>query len=94
MRGSAPRYGTLSFWDALEYFWLAGSFLTILLFEFRRAIAAEQRYNSLKQAHPQARAYGGVAHYDLSRRIFDEFYACDAPIADTVEVAGGYVDRH
>jgi hypothetical protein len=43
--------------------------LTAILAEFRRAVAAEQRYEHLKRADATA-----LLPADLSRRVFDEFY--------------------
>jgi hypothetical protein len=46
--------------------------LVVFLAEFRRAAAAERRYDELKRTNAVAQS-GGAG--DPSRRIFDEFYA-------------------
>ena len=58
-------------WSGLEYF-------RAVLDEFRRAMAAEQRYEHLKRADTAALARDGVVRDDVSRRIFDEFYSSSA----------------
>ena len=42
---------------------------------FRRAGAAEQRYEQLTRASAAALARDGIVRTDLPRRIFEEFYS-------------------
>jgi hypothetical protein len=50
----------------------------VLLAEFRRAVAAEQRYEHLKRASAACLARDGIAPADIPRRIFEEFYSLSA----------------
>ena len=58
-------------WSGLEYF-------RAVLDEFRRAMAAEQRYEYLRRAGAAALSRDGVVRADVPRRIFDEFYSSSA----------------
>ena len=58
--------------------WAGLGFFRAVLDEFRRAVAAEQRYEHLKRAGAAALARDGVVRADVSRRIFDEFYSSSA----------------
>ena len=49
--------------------------LLAILAEFRRARAAEQRYEKLRRAGAAALARDGIVRTDLPRRIFEEFYS-------------------
>jgi hypothetical protein len=55
----------------LEYF-------RVVLAEFQRAMAAEQRYEYLRRAGTAALARDGIVRTDIPRRIFDEFYSSSA----------------
>ena len=55
--------------------WLGFGFVFIVFAEFRRAVAAEQRYEELKGKSTAALAREGIAHPDVPRRIFEEFYS-------------------
>jgi hypothetical protein len=55
----------------IEYF-------RVVLAEFQRATAAEQRYEYLRRAGTAALARDGVVRADVPRRIFDEFYSSSA----------------
>jgi hypothetical protein len=57
--------------SGLEYF-------RVVLAEFQRAMAAEQRYEYLRRAGTAALARDGIVRTDISRRIFDEFYSSSA----------------
>jgi hypothetical protein len=46
-----------------------------LVIEYRRAIAAEQHYVSLKRESDTALAHEGTARSDIPRRVFKEFYS-------------------
>ena len=50
-------------------------FCFVFLAEFRRAVAAQQRYEDLKSMDAGALAYEGVPRAEISRRIFEEFYS-------------------
>lgn len=49
----------------------------MLLAELGRALAAERRYHALKYGGAAARADDGLAAGDVTRRIFEEYYAGD-----------------
>jgi hypothetical protein len=53
-------------------------YLRVVLAEFQRAMAAEQRYEYLRRTGIAALARDGVVRADLPRRIFEEFYASSA----------------
>jgi hypothetical protein len=55
--------------------WPGFGFVFIVLTEFRRAVAAEQRYEYLKGRGTAALACEGIARADVARRIFEEFYS-------------------
>jgi hypothetical protein len=46
-----------------------------ILIEYRRAIAAEAHYVSLKRESDTALAHEGTARSDIPRRVFKEFYS-------------------
>ena len=50
-------------------------FFQILLTEYRRAIAADARYEDLKRMNAVARMRDGVACSDIPRRVFNELYS-------------------
>jgi hypothetical protein len=50
---------------------LAAGWFASLVVEYKRAIAAEQRYHALKRGRPPTVASSGVA---IPRRIFEELY--------------------
>ena len=58
--------------------WLGFGFVFIVFAEFRRAVAAEQRYEELKGNSTAALAREGVAHPGAPRRVFEEFYSFGA----------------
>jgi hypothetical protein len=49
--------------------------LSTVIAEYRRAVAAERRYDDLKRMGATALAREGIAPADISRRIFNEFYS-------------------
>jgi hypothetical protein len=53
-------------------------YLRVVLAEFQRAMAAEQRYEYLRRTGIAALARDGVVRADVPRRIFEEFYASSA----------------
>ena len=55
--------------------WSGVQLLLVVLAEFRRARAAEQRYEQLTRASAAALALDGIAPADIPQRIFHEFYA-------------------
>jgi hypothetical protein len=58
--------------------WPGFGFVFIAFTEFRRAVAAEQRYEDLKGRSTAALAREGIARADLPRRIFGEFYSLES----------------
>ena len=56
-------------------------FFAIVRAEFRRALAAERRYEQLKYGRHENPASSGIA-----RKVFDEFYADDRPRLRIVEL--------
>jgi hypothetical protein len=50
-------------------------FFRVILAEFRRAVAAERRYEDLRRADTTALARAGMVRADIPRRIFEEFYS-------------------
>ena len=46
-----------------------------IIVEYRRAIAAEKHYVSLKCESDTALAHEGTARSDIPRRVFEEFYS-------------------
>ena len=58
--------------------WLGLGFVFIAFAEFRRAVAAEQRYEELKGKSTAALAHEGIAHPDVPRRVFEELYSSSA----------------
>ncbi|MEA2877545.1 MAG: hypothetical protein QOF14_2741 [Hyphomicrobiales bacterium] len=46
-----------------------------IVIEYRRAIAAEKHYVSLKHESDTALAHEGTARSDIPRRVFKEFYS-------------------
>jgi hypothetical protein len=46
--------------------------------EYRRAIAAEKHYVSLKRESDTALAHEGTVRSDIPRRVFEEFYSTRA----------------
>ena len=56
-------------------------FFAIVRAEFRRALAAERRYEKLKYGRHENPAPSGIA-----RKVFDEFYADDRSRFRTVEL--------
>ena len=59
--------------------WLGLGFVFIVVAEFRRAVAAEQRYEELKGKSTAALVREGIAHPDVPRRVFEELYSSSAP---------------
>jgi hypothetical protein len=57
--------------------WPGFGFVFIVFTEFRRAVAAEQRYEYLKGRGTTALAREGIARADVPRRIF-EFYSLES----------------
>jgi hypothetical protein len=57
--------------------WPGFGFVFIVFTEFRRAVAAEQRYEDLKGRSTAALAREGIARADVPRRIFEEFYSLE-----------------
>ena len=49
-----------------------------IVIEYRRAIAAEKHYASLKCESETALAREGTARSDIPRRVFEEFYSINA----------------
>lgn len=49
-----------------------------IIVEYRRAIAAEEHYASLKRESDTALAHDGTARPDIPRRVFEEFYSIHA----------------
>ena len=49
-----------------------------IIVEYRRAIAAEKLYVSLKRENDSALAHEGTARSDIPRRVFEEFYSARA----------------
>jgi hypothetical protein len=49
-----------------------------LIAEYRRAIAAEERYANLMRMSRTACAHEGIAHGGIPRRIFETFYSSRA----------------
>jgi hypothetical protein len=49
-----------------------------LIAEYRRAVAAEERYANLMHMSRTARAHEGITHGGIPRRIFETFYASRA----------------
>ena len=49
--------------------------LSTVIAEYRRAIAAERRYDDLERMGAKELAREGIATADISRRIFNEFYS-------------------
>lgn len=58
--------------------WLGLRFFLIVFAEFRRAVAAEQRYEELKRNSTAALAREGIARPGVPRRVFEEFYSFSA----------------
>jgi hypothetical protein len=55
--------------------WSGPGFIGVVLAEFKRAVAAEQRYEDLKRTSAAALACDGIVRADIPRRIFEEFYS-------------------
>jgi hypothetical protein len=55
--------------------WSGPEFVIAVLAEFRRAGAAEQRYERLRRAGAAALAREAIVPADIPRRIFKEFYS-------------------
>jgi hypothetical protein len=55
--------------------WLGLGFVFIVFAEFRRAVAAEQRYEELKRNSTAALVRAGIARPDVPRRVFEELYS-------------------
>jgi hypothetical protein len=55
--------------------WSGFEVLLAVLAEFRRAVAAEQRYEHLRWASAGAAMRDAMVPADLPRRIFEEFYS-------------------
>jgi hypothetical protein len=51
------------------------AFVLAVAAEFRRAAAAEQRYEDLKHNGAAAFAREGIVRADVPRRVFEEFYS-------------------
>jgi len=49
-----------------------------IVIEYRRAIAAEEHYASLKRESDTVLAHEGTARSDIPRRVFEEFYSIRA----------------
>ncbi|MDX6242010.1 MAG: hypothetical protein QOG10_6881 [Kribbellaceae bacterium] len=49
-----------------------------IIVEYRRAVAAEKHYASLKCESDTALAHEGTARADIPRRVFEEFYSIHA----------------
>jgi hypothetical protein len=52
--------------------------IRILIAEYRRAVAAEEHYASLKRMSTTARAHQGIARGGIPRRVFETFYSSRA----------------
>jgi len=57
--------------------WPRFGFLLTAFSEFRRAIAAEQRYEELRHKEATALTLEGIARIEVPRCIFEEFYSTD-----------------
>ena len=78
MAGAAAAPGELEIQGIRPGHWLGFGFVCIAFAEFRRAVAAEQHYEELKGTSRAARVREGIAHPDIARRVFDEFYSSSA----------------
>jgi hypothetical protein len=68
--------------------WLALGWFASLVVEYKRAIAAEQRYHALKRASPPIVASSGTA---APRRIFEDLYSSTADDTARSDGASGRV---
>jgi predicted N-acyltransferase len=55
--------------------WLGFEFMGTVSAEFRRAIAAERRYDELRRKDAAGLALEGIAGAEIPRRVFEEFYS-------------------
>lgn len=55
--------------------WSGRGLFLVVLAEFKRAVAAAQRYTELKRIDATTLTRDGITPADIPRRIFDEFYS-------------------
>ena len=78
LRALAGSFGTILCFGSrapLARRWPGFGFAVTVFCEFRRAIAAEQRYDELRRRDAAALALEGVARTEIPRCIFEEFYS-------------------
>lgn len=63
-------------------------FFVVIVLEFKRAMAAEQRYDDLEHVGARALARDRIAPADIPRRIFAEFYSSDGLPNRATKTAG------
>jgi hypothetical protein len=75
MKDAAPMSSVRCLPEIREGRWSGRGIFALVLAEFRRSIAAAQRYEALR--YRSARD-GRVAPPEISRRVFEEFYSVDS----------------
>jgi hypothetical protein len=60
--------------------WLGFELMGTVSAEFRRAIAAEHRYDELRRKDAAALALEGIARAEIPRRVFVEFYSSTSSV--------------
>jgi hypothetical protein len=75
MRGTAPAAHASATREVQDRRSSKPGFLGVVLAEFRRALAAERRYEDLRRANPSALARADLVCADIPRRIFEKFYS-------------------
>lgn len=60
--------------NSLTSFLPEGSWLSVIVADYRRAMNAAQRYESLRRRHADVLARAGIGPSGVSRLIFDEYF--------------------
>jgi hypothetical protein len=75
MRDLVPASSLRCLPEMREGRWSGPGIFALVLAEFRRSIAATQRYEALRY---RSACEGRVAPTEISRRVFEEFYSLDS----------------
>jgi hypothetical protein len=78
MRGAARASSVRRIGEARSGRWSRFGILVIVLSDFRRAVAAAQRYEDMRY---RSACPGRAAPTDIPRQVFEEFYSHGRPVA-------------
>lgn len=75
MKGAARDFSTFGMLAIKIGRWSGLAWSSMVFAEFKRAVAAEQRYEKLRRLDATALAREGASRADVPRMVFREFYA-------------------